>query len=93
MNAMLDIGLDNVAGHNPDIRVTQRLNTLLDSCGLNDTWRIMKGDEKLFTWKRNKPRFIARRLYYIFLNDTAHSKCINSSIKPFTKSDQCSVEL
>ena len=86
MNTMCDPIVDNIAGENPKINVVDAFKKFREECCLTDVWRHLHPQAKEFTWKRNSP-FIARRLDYLFVNNTIIGKCIKAEIKPFPCSD------
>lgn len=92
-NVTFDAKLDNVAGepHKPEL--VRAFNYLVNSLDCTDIWRVFNGDKKEFTWKRNAPNFVARRLDYIFTNENITTMVKSADIIPFSKSDHDGVRI
>ena len=51
------------------------------------TYYPFNGDEKIFTWSRNSPNFIARRLDYILASECAVDNITECNIKTIAQTD------
>ena len=80
-NCVIDNKIDIISGETHANRDVMNFNTLVEDCSLTDSWRQFHNIEKHFTFKRIINSItIARRLDYIFLNDSAIADCISSEI-------------
>lgn len=91
MNTMYDPQLDNINGapHNTD--VIDAFHKCFDKEQYKDVYRIMNPDKRAHTWYKNTP-LTARRLDYIFLNDSCFNVSVSCNIKAFPMSDHDLVE-
>ena len=56
-------------------------------------WRVMKEDEKGFTWSRKNPRKKQARLAYFLITENCFGHVINSSIIPGYRTDHSAILL
>ena len=71
-NAVLNNSLDIISGENHSLPLVQLFNDFVNSCCLNDAWRVTNPNTKEYTWSRkSNNKFTARRLDYVFLDDGA----------------------
>lgn len=93
-NCVLDNKLDIVSGEKHHLDAVTKLNHLVESCDLYDTWRSFNPHLKEFTWSRRNP-FVARRLDYIFTSSDIFDKVLNCDIVsvPFSDHRGCSVQI
>ena len=55
-------------------KIRKILNDIINSCELNDVWRILNPEKKLFSWFSNtKPRVCSRIDYYLASNSLMNS--------------------
>ena len=82
-NMIYDNEMDIIAGAQYSKREAESFSNFLKLSELEDTWRIMNGNHREFTWSRNTP-YTARRLDHILFCDTNMSQhLITSNIKDF----------
>ena len=64
---VMDNNLDIIAGHPHHPNIVKKFKDTMSKIQFNDSWRLLNGNKKRFTWSSNSP-FTARRLDYIFVN-------------------------
>ena len=74
-NTVLNPLLDKRNGNsNYHSKIRKILNDIINSCELNDVWRILNPEKKLFSWFSNtKPRVCSRIDYYLASNSLMNS--------------------
>ena len=85
-----DNEMDIIAGAPHSKREAESFSNFLKLSELEDTWRIMNGNHREFTWSRNTP-YTARRLDYIFCDTNMSQHLITSDIKDFACTDHRAV--
>ena len=89
-NMIYDNEMDIIAGAPHSKREAESFSNFLKLSELEDTWRIMNGNHREFTWCRNTP-YTARRLDYIFCDTNMSQHLITSDIKDFACTDHRAV--
>ena len=67
--------LDIISGLPHRVSEVNQFSKLINDLGLKDGWKTFHPGEKDFTWSRLSP-FLARRLDYCFVSETALSSCV-----------------
>ena len=93
MNCVIKNALDIVSGGNHAESDIECFNEFINNCGLSDVWRLFNGEEKIFTWSRNSPNFIARRLDYILASECAVDNITECNIKTIAQTDHRCVDI
>lgn len=58
-NCMLDSDADIISVEKHVERTVVKFNTILNECGLHDTWRLFNHDHREYTWAKRTP-FVTR---------------------------------
>ena len=90
-NIVQDNNLDVISGQIHSQKIVQSFKEFTNELLLEDIWREQHKEHKTYTWSRNNPRFIARRLDYIFLGESITTNCEETMIKSIGFSDHRSV--
>ena len=91
-NIVINNDLDIISGNPHHSSIVTNFKNRIDSLQLNDSWRLLNGNRKQFSWSSNSP-FTARRLDYIFVTDSLFSFCTSSNILNLGFSDHNAVIL
>ena len=89
-NCVVNNDLDIVSGLPHRVSEVKELNSLISDLGLKDGWRSSHPSEKDFTWSRLNP-FIARRLDYCLVSETALTSCVSCEHVMIPSSDHKAV--
>ena len=92
-NTVLHNDLDIVSGDIHDPKVVECFNNLVSDLNIFDVWRLCNPTKKDFTYSKNKPYFIARRLDYILISENCLPFCRDPDIRFFGFSDHKAVTL
>ena len=71
-NTVVNNSIDIISGDNHDTLDINILKSFIQKFDLHDIWRLYNPNTKDYTWSKNNP-FIARRLDFIFCNNSAIS--------------------
>ena len=83
--------LDIIEGYPHGQKETEAFINIIKLWDLQDTWRKVNGDNKVFTWFRKNP-FIATRLDYIFCDSISSPSVVKSFSKIMAGTDHKAVE-
>ena len=91
-NIVMNNDLDIIAGAEHDQTAIHHFRNWVYRNDLIDCWRELHGEEKDYTWSRNNP-FCARRLDYIFINESLLLYLRKASHRITTGTDHKSVNI
>ncbi len=91
-NLVLNNNLDIISGNHHDPRLVERFNDALSNMDVYDTWRVLHGMSKQYTWCKSNP-FIARRLDYILTTDQLLGHVLACEILPVPNTDHNGVSI
>ena len=93
-NAVMCNEKDIISGNKHPASLVESFNKFTEECELNDIWRIFNADIKEYTFSRTiNNKFVARRLDYILLNDSAMNNTNEVSLFSVTSSDHRGIEI
>ena len=92
-NNVLNNDLDIISGQRHSRKSVDSFKHFVNTFSLTDIWRTQHNDLKAYTWSRNNPLFIARRLDYILVGEGVVHYSEESYIKSLGFSDHRAVIL
>ena len=93
-NTVMCNNKDIISGEKHSTSLVNSFNKFVEDSELNDIWRIFNNDNKEYSWSRtSNGRFVARRLDYIFLNDSAMDNTSEAYLFSIPSSDHRGVEI
>ena len=93
-NAVMNNDVDIISGEKHLSILVHAFNDFVDECDLTDAWRSFNPHTSEYTWSRlSQGKLTARRLDYVFLNDSAHSNATEVEIYSVPSSDHRGVSV